>query len=115
MGLLPKNAVLNGTINYLGKELTNKRIEKLRGNKIALIPQSISYLDPLIRIGKQVQGVDRSNESKRRQRESFERYDLCEKSEKLFPHQLSGGMARRVLVSTVAQRDVDLIIADEPT
>jgi peptide/nickel transport system ATP-binding protein len=115
LGLLPRNAIMTGSLKYNGEDLNKKRIEKLRGNKIALIPQSISYLDPLIKIGKQVQGANRSNESKKCQRKSFERYDLCEKSEKLYPFQLSGGMARRVLVSTADQNDVDLIIADEPT
>lgn len=115
MGILPQNAKVTGTIRYEGEELTQRRLKKLRGSKIALIPQSISYLDPLMKIGKQVQGADRSMESKRRQRKSFEKYDLCEKSEKLYPHQLSGGMARRALISTAAQKDMDLIIADEPT
>lgn len=115
MGLLPGNAIQTGSIRYQGKELAKDRLRKLRGNKIALIPQSISYLDPLMKIAKQVQGADQSEGSKKRQRASFEKYDLCERSEGLYPFQLSGGMARRVLISTAAQRDVDLIIADEPT
>ncbi len=115
MGLLPNNAIMTGTINYEGKELTEKHLGDLRGEKIAFIPQSISYLDPLMKVGRQVQGGDRSKESKKRQRTSFQRYDLCEKSEKFYPFQLSGGMARRVLVATAAQKDVDFIIADEPT
>lgn len=115
MGLLPENATLTGNIIYDGVELTKERQDILRGKKIALVPQSISYLDPLIKIGKQVQGTDKSVEAKRRQRESFKRYDLCENSEKLYPFQLSGGMARRAMVSTADQNDVDLIIADEPT
>ncbi|MCR1899389.1 ABC transporter ATP-binding protein [Irregularibacter muris] len=115
MGLLPNNATMGGKVYYEGKELTEKRLEKLRGNKIALIPQSISHLDPLMKIARQVQGTDRSTESRERQRASFERYDLCQQSEKLYPFQLSGGMARRVLISTAAQKDANLIIADEPT
>ena len=100
MGLLPENATLTGSIIYDGLELTRERQEILRGKKIALVPQSISYLDPLIKIGKQVQGTDKSIEAKKRQRNSFKRYDLCENSEKLYPFQLSGGMARRAMVST---------------
>lgn len=115
MGLLPENSITTGLIKYDGEELTKERLKILRGKKIALVPQSISYLDPLMKMGKQVQGNDRSKESKRRQRESFIRYDLCENSEKLYPFQLSGGMARRAMVSTADQQDVDLIIADEPT
>jgi len=115
MGLLPENAIMTGKIKYDNEELSRERIKKLRGEKIALIPQSISYLDPLMKIGRQVRGSDKSTESKKRQKESFERYDLCEKSEQLYPYQLSGGMARRVMIATADQRDVDLIIADEPT
>lgn len=115
MGLLPENATMTGSVKYDNQELTNERLKTLRGKKIALVPQSISYLDPLIKIGKQVQGTDKSKESIRRQRQSFARYDLCENSEKLYPFQLSGGMARRAMLSTADQQDIDLIIADEPT
>lgn len=115
MGLLPHNATLTGSIRFEGEELTKKRQEELRGNKIALVPQSISYLDPLMKMGKQVRGGRRSLEAKHRQKESFKRYDLCERSERLYPFQFSGGMARRALVATADQEDVDLIIADEPT
>lgn len=115
LGLLPGNAFTSGSIKYDGKELTQDRLNELRGNKIALVPQSISYMDPLIKLGKQVQGADRSKYSKKRQEESFKRYNLCKNSEKLYPFQLSGGMARRGLIATADQRDVDLIIADEPT
>lgn len=115
MGILPENATMTGSIKYDGEELTRERQKVLRGKKIALVPQSISYLDPLMRIGKQVQGTNNSIEARKRQRESFRRYDLCENSEKLYPFQLSGGMARRVLISIADQEDIDLIIADEPT
>lgn len=115
LGILPNNATLTGTIKYAGKDLTKERQKDLRGKKIALVPQSISYLDPLMKIGKQVRGGDNSASGRKRQRESFQRYDLCERSEQLYPHQLSGGMIRRALVATAAQQDVELIIADEPT
>lgn len=115
MGVLPDNATLTGSIKYEGKELTKERQRVLRGSKIALVPQSISYLDPLMKMGKQVRASKNNTMAKKRQRDSFKRYDLCERSEKLYPFQLSGGMARRVLVSTADQEDVDLIIADEPT
>lgn len=115
LGILPDNATLTGSIKYEGEELTLQRQKELRGKKIALVPQSIAYLDPLMKIGRQVRGRDKSLEARQRQRASFKRYDLCERSEKLYPFQLSGGMARRALVSTVEQHDVDLIIADEPT
>ncbi len=115
MGVLPDNASLTGSIKYEGEELRSERQKELRGRKIALVPQSISYLNPLMKIGKQVRASNNSLKAKKRQKDSFKRYDLCERSEKLYPFQLSGGMARRALVSTADQQDVDLIIADEPT
>jgi len=115
LGILPEHATLTGTIKYEGEVLTPERQKELRGKKIALVPQSVGYLDPLMKIGKQVRGRDKSPEARQRQKASFKRYDLCERSEKLYPFQLSGGMARRALVSTVEQQGVDLIIADEPT
>ena len=115
LGILPDHATLTGTMKYEGEVLTPERQKELRGKKIALVPQSVGYLDPLMKMGRQVRGRDRSPEARKRQKASFKRYDLCERSEKLYPFQLSGGMARRALVSTVEQHDADLIIADEPT
>lgn len=115
MGILPENALMTGSIIFDGIKLDESLQRDLRGRRIALVPQSISYLDPLMKIGKQVQGVIGNKEARRRQRESFKRYDLCERSERLYPYQLSGGMLRRVLISTADQEDFDLVIADEPT
>ena len=112
LGLLPKNARVTGTMRYRGRELAPALQERLRGREMALVPQSVEYLDPLMRIGKQAVGV-RGNREK--QRSAFEKYGLSRFVERLFPFQLSGGMARRVLVSTAVIGDARLIIADEPT
>ena len=45
----------------------------------------------------------------------FERYHLGQAVEDLYPFQLSGGMARRVLLSTAIVSGAKVIIADEPT
>ena len=50
-----------------------------------------------------------------RRRKLFRRFGLPEQTERLYPFQLSGGMARRVLVSTALLTSARLIIADEPT
>jgi peptide/nickel transport system ATP-binding protein len=112
LGLLPNNARVTGEMRYMEEALTPALQEKLRGNKMALVPQSVEYLDPLMRVGKQVTGIKGSRE---KQRSAFEKYGLSSLVEKLFPFQLSGGMARRVLVSTAVIGDAGLIIADEPT
>nr|WP_296083582.1 ABC transporter ATP-binding protein [uncultured Blautia sp.] len=113
MGLLPENAMLDGDIIYKGRKLNQKDKEKLRGKELALVPQSVSYLDPLMRVGKQVRGRDSGK--KNSQKKIFQRLRLNENTEKLYPFQLSGGMARRVLVSTAVLSGAEVIIADEPT
>lgn len=112
MGILPKNANVGGSIRYQGEELTPARVQKLRGTEIALIPQSVDHLDPLMRVGKQAMGVKASRVA---QRAAFRRYGLEARVERLFPHQLSGGMARRVLIATAVTIAPKLIVADEPT
>ncbi|MBS6160651.1 MAG: ABC transporter ATP-binding protein [Firmicutes bacterium] len=115
MGLLPQNAAISGEISYKGKVLGQKEKEELRGKEIALVPQSVSYLDPLMKVGEQVRGNKPGKEIIKLQKEIFQRFHLNEKTEKLYPFQLSGGMARRILVSTAVISGAELIIADEPT
>lgn len=112
MGILPSNATVEGSMLYKGQELTASMQRRLRGTEIALIPQSVDYLDPMMRVGKQVVGV-KSNTAA--QKDAFKRYDLEPRVERLYPFQLSGGMARRVLITTAVTVEPDLIVADEPT
>lgn len=112
MGLLPGNASVSGEMRYCGELLTPKIQARLRGREMSLVPQSIAYLDPLMRVDRQVQGIDATKEQ---QRSIFNRFHLGREVDKMYPHQLSGGMARRVLVSTAVINNAKLIIADEPT
>ena len=114
LGILPDNASVGGHLHYKGQELTPRRQAQLRGGEIALVPQSVAYLDPLMRVGRQADGHKKPRPTRRR-RELFRRFGLPEGTEDLFPFQLSGGMARRVLVSTALISGAQLIIADEPT
>ncbi len=118
-GILPENANLNGKIKYKGKELTQESKEELRGKEITLIPQSVNFLDPLMKISDQAIGHTESdeekNEKKIKQREIFEKYNLGPEVDEMYPFQLSGGMARRVLVSTALLSNPKLVVADEPT
>ena len=114
LGILPGNATVKGHLHYKGKELTPKMQEQLRGTEIALVPQSVAFLDPLMKVGKQADGHKKPYPTEKR-RGLFKRFALPEKTENLYPFQLSGGMARRVLVSTALITDAQLIIADEPT
>ena len=115
LGLLPHNAHVSGRMEFEGQLLTPKRQEDLRGREIAFIPQTVTSLNPLMRVGKQVRGAVDSKDSRFAQKKIFEQYHLCPEVENLFPFQLSGGMARRILVSTVMIGNAKLVIADEPT
>ena len=114
LGILPDNAAVKGHMHYKGQELTPRLQEKLRGTEIALVPQSVAFLDPLMKVGTQVDGHRRSKPTGKR-RDLFKRFGLPDETEKMYPFQLSGGMARRVLVSSALVSDAALIIADEPT
>lgn len=112
LDLLPQNAKVKGRITYKGDVMNKATCKKLLGREIAFIPQSVNYLDPLMKVGKQVTGVFSKKE---RMEELFERYQLSQDTAKKYPFQLSGGMARRVLIASAVMEKPKLIIADEPT
>jgi peptide/nickel transport system ATP-binding protein len=120
LGLLPHNAFVRGQIRFKGEVLTEARKIKLRGRKIALIPQSVGFLNPLRRIGPQARRAavlsgHSPNEAWQSVNRAFERYLLGPEVNRMFAHQLSGGMARRVLTAMATAGRAELIIADEPT
>lgn len=115
LGILPYNGTIGGTILYDGEELTQKRKEELRGNEIVLVPQSVAFLDPLMKIGPQIRKGKKDPESREKLNQIFEGYHLKREVQGLYPFELSGGMNRRVLVSTAMMGNPRLVIADEPT
>ena len=116
LGILPDNATTEGNIIYKGKTLTLKDKEKLRGREIVFIPQSVNFLDPLMKVSKQVKiSIENKEKANKRQRYIFNKYGLDKKVDNLYPFELSGGMARKVLLSTALVSDCKVIIADEPT
>jgi len=120
LGILPKNASLSGEMAFKNEPLDDKRKKLLRGKEIGLIPQSVGFLNPLARVGRQVarsarlSGLDARTASART-RDAFDRYELGSEVMRRFPFQVSGGMARRVLTATATAGQAELIIADEPT
>lgn len=115
LGILPYNSHMSGELTYLGQPLTAKRAEELRGKEIVLVPQGVTYLDPLMQVGPQLRGGRRDPAARAQSRAVLERYGLGRETEKLYPFELSGGMARRVLIATAAVQTPKLLIADEPT
>lgn len=115
LGILPKNAEIGGTIHYQGELLTTERQRTLRGKEIVFVPQSVNYLDPLMRVGKQVRHSVAKGNKADKQRKMFSRFYLKREAEALYPFQLSGGMARRVLLAAAMVSEAKVMIADEPT
>lgn len=118
LGLLPSNAVEGGRIDYDGAPLDAGRRARLRGSEIALVPQSVTYLDPLARAGSQARraaelaGIE---DPATAARAAFDRLGLDAAVDERFPHELSGGMARRVISATATIGRPRLVLADEPT
>jgi len=133
LGLLPEEAEILGgsitigstrTVTPGSRSVSQTRIASLRGKGIAYIPQEpMSNLDPAFTVGYQlvrpmvkVLGISKTEATKRaldllatvgiaNPRRTFDAY----------PHEISGGMAQRVLIAGAVSCEPDLLIADEPT
>lgn len=115
MGIMPYNCKVSGDILYDGTLLTEERLKGLRGNEIALVPQGVSHLDPLMKVGRQIMGAQKGKEAEEKCRSLLKRYGLGEETAELYPFEISGGMARRVLIASALMEQPGLVIADEPT
>lgn len=123
LGLLPPNAVERGTVHYDGVDVDAAGRRRLAGRETALVPQSVSYLDPLTRVGRQVRRSARLAglpDPRRAAERALARHGLGPEVLRRYPHELSGGMARRVLLAMTSMRTATagrprLVVADEPT
>ncbi|XAS72774.1 dipeptide/oligopeptide/nickel ABC transporter permease/ATP-binding protein [Micrococcaceae bacterium Sec5.1] len=133
LGLLPDNArIVGGSIQFDGNytvapgedRVSQERLSKLRGKRISYIPQEpMSNLDPAFTIGYQlvtpmvrVLGISKS-EARQRALKLLTDVGIAnpELTFNAYPHEVSGGMAQRVLIAGAISCEPDLVIADEPT
>ncbi|MBW1638091.1 dipeptide/oligopeptide/nickel ABC transporter permease/ATP-binding protein [Microbacterium resistens] len=128
LGLLPEGGeVLAGDIVFDGQDLrrlSRREMSAIRGRRIAYIPQEpMSNLDPAFRIGFQLVepmrvrlGVSRSD-AKARALELLTKVGIADPQRTFdaYPHEISGGMAQRVLIAGALSCEPELIVADEPT
>jgi ABC-type dipeptide/oligopeptide/nickel transport system ATPase component/ABC-type dipeptide/oligopeptide/nickel transport system permease subunit len=133
LGLLPDNAqipqghiVFDGIemVSASGATISQKRMGELRGKRIAYIPQEpMSNLDPNFRVGYQLVrpltkllGISK-REAKAKVLNLLDMVGIVnpERVFKAYPHEVSGGMAQRILIAGAISCEPDLLIADEPT
>ncbi|MFF1253885.1 dipeptide/oligopeptide/nickel ABC transporter permease/ATP-binding protein [Pseudarthrobacter sp. NPDC058329] len=133
LGLMPGTArITAGAIQFDGKytvapgddRVNQDRVRGLRGKRISYIPQEpMSNLDPAFTIGHQlvrpmvkVLGISK-DEAHRRALKLLADVGIAnpERTFKAYAHEISGGMAQRVLIAGAISCEPDLIVADEPT
>lgn len=124
--LLPKTAkITSGEIIYNNKDLLKKKdIQKLRGSKIALIPQDpMTSLNPLYTVGNQlleVLKIHQHLDGKEAYKKAVEALDMVQipcaaERMKAYPHEFSGGMKQRAIIAMALACNAEILIADEPT
>ncbi len=125
MGLLPENARLEGSIRFKGQELLGtpeKEYKKIRGRHISIVFQEPSvYLDPLYKVGLQVEETYKTHfgkvEARENVLEALKKAGIKE-TERIYnsyPHHLSGGLKQRVCIAIATVCNPQLVLADEPT
>lgn len=126
--LLASNAVIeSGEILYNNQnilDLPTKKLQSIRGSKIALIPQDpLNSLNPLYTIGEQLTETIRTHgnvskdEAKKLAIKALQNVRIPEAERRFneYPHQFSGGMCQRALIAMALSCNPEIIIADEPT
>ncbi|WEK61536.1 MAG: ABC transporter ATP-binding protein [Candidatus Microbacterium colombiense] len=121
--LLPANgSVTSGRVAVNGRDvlaMDSAEVRALRRDVVGMIPQDpVSSLDPTMRIGRQLRlalpGIVTSDADAA---ELLDRVRIRDPRGvlRLFPHQISGGMAQRVVIAMTLARNPRVLVADEPT
>jgi oligopeptide/dipeptide ABC transporter ATP-binding protein len=127
LGLLPKNAVVKGEVQFGGSNLVgldDKELRSIRGEKIAMVFQdALASLNPVFKVGDQIAESIQvhhqvsKDDLKTRVRALLDLVGIPQPEERAeqYPHEYSGGMRQRAMIAMSIANDPEVLIADEPT